>query len=275
MMIFIQSVIFNILFYVWTFIIVISALPALVLGRHWTHRAAKYWGHGVTLLLRLVGIRVEIRGRHHLPLEPVIVASKHQSAWETTMIEALIPEAVIILKKELIMIPLFGRLLLDAGMISIDRSKGRSVIPQMIEGAKRARNQGRSIFIFPEGTRTTAGERGTYRYGTYALYEKTGMKVVPAAHNAGFFWPRRKFLKVPGKIIFEFLPPIEPGLSEKDFMKKLEDSIETASENLIKNFNGTIAKLQVPPLVSEDNCNFPFTKLFWLYLSLVQASSLA
>ncbi|AIL13318.1 hypothetical protein IM40_07140 [Candidatus Paracaedimonas acanthamoebae] len=231
-MIFIRSIIFNILFYVWTFIIVISALPALIVGRHWTHCAARYWGHGVTLLLRLACIQVEIRGRHHLPSEPVIVASKHQSAWETAMIEVFVPEAVIILKKELIMIPLFGRLLLNAGMISIDRSKGRSVIPQMVEGAKRAREQGRSIFIFPEGTRTAAGERGTYRYGTYALYHKTGMKVVPAAHNAGFFWPRRKFLKIPGKIIFEFLPPIEPGLSEKDFMKKLEDSIENASENL-------------------------------------------
>ncbi|MBN9343892.1 MAG: 1-acyl-sn-glycerol-3-phosphate acyltransferase [Holosporales bacterium] len=232
MMIFIQSIIFNILFYIWTFFIVISALPALIVGRHWTHCAARYWGHGVTLLLRIVGIQVEIRGREHLPPEPVIVASKHQSAWETTMIEVLVPQSVIILKKELIMIPLFGRLLLNAGMISIDRSKGRSVIPQMVEGAKRAREQGRSTFIFPEGTRTPAGKRGTYRYGTYALYHNTGMKVVPAAHNAGFFWPRRKFLKVPGKIIFEFLPPIKAGLSEKDFMKRLEDSIENASENL-------------------------------------------
>jgi 1-acyl-sn-glycerol-3-phosphate acyltransferase len=148
------------------------------------------------------------------------------------MIETLVPEAVIILKKELIMIPLFGHLLLRAGMISIDRSKGRTVIPQMIEGAKRAKDQGRSTFIFPEGTRTAAGERGTYRYGTYALYQGTGMKVVPAAHNAGFFWPRRKFLRFPGKIIFEFLPPIEPGLSEKEFLKRLEDTIENASQNL-------------------------------------------
>lgn len=233
MLIPIRSFLFNILFYAWTFLIVLSALPAFLIGRHWIHFIAHHWGRGVTLLLRLACIQVEIRGRHHLPKEPVIVASKHQSAWETTMIEVLVPEAVIILKKELIMIPLFGRLLLKAGMISIDRSKGRSVIPQMVEGAKRAREQGRSTFIFPEGTRTPAGQRGTYRYGTYALYRDTGMKVVPAAHNAGFFWPRRKFLKIPGKIIFEFLPPIEPGLSEKDFMKKLEDSIENASAELI------------------------------------------
>ncbi|MBN9413153.1 MAG: 1-acyl-sn-glycerol-3-phosphate acyltransferase [Candidatus Paracaedimonas acanthamoebae] len=232
MIIFIRSIIFNILFYVWTFIVVVSALPALVIGRQWTHRISRYWGNGVTVLLHLVGIQVEIRGRHYLPSEPAIIASKHQSAWETTMIEIFVPEAVIILKKELIKIPLFGRLLLNTGVISIDRSKGRSVIPQMVEGAKHAKEQGRSLFIFPEGTRTTAGERGTYRYGTYALYHQTGMKVVPAAHNAGFFWPRRKFLKNPGKIIFEFLPPIEPGLSEKDFMKKLEESIESACEIL-------------------------------------------
>lgn len=228
-----RSFLFNILFYTWTVGVVLSALPALLVGRHWTHFIAQYWGKGVTSLLRLVHIQVEIRGHHHLPKEPVIVASKHQSAWETTMIEVLVPEAVIILKKELIMIPLFGRLLLNAGMISIDRSKGRSVIPQMVEGAKRAREQGRSTFIFPEGTRTAAGQRGTYRYGIYALYRDTGMKVVPAAHNAGFFWPRRKFLKIPGKIIFEFLPPIEPGLSEKDFMKELENSIENAATALI------------------------------------------
>jgi 1-acyl-sn-glycerol-3-phosphate acyltransferase len=74
MMIFIRSIIFNILFYIWTFIIVLSAFPALIWGRHWTHRAARSWGYGVTLLLRIVRIQVEIRGHHHLPIEPVIVA---------------------------------------------------------------------------------------------------------------------------------------------------------------------------------------------------------
>ncbi len=232
MMIFIRSIFFNIFFYIWTFLIVLSALPAFIFGRHWVHRASRYWGQGVILLLRLVQIEVEIRGQHHLPQESVIVASKHQSVWETTMIEFLVPDAAIILKRELTMIPLFGQLLIKAEMISIDRSKGRNVIPQMIEGAIRARDQGRSIFIFPEGTRTTPGERGTYRHGAYALYKGTGLKVIPAAHNAGFFWPRRKFLKVPGKIIFEFLPAIEPGLSEQDFMKKLANTIETAADKL-------------------------------------------
>ncbi len=238
MMLFIRSVFFNILFYIWTFFIVLSALPAFIFGRHWVHYAARHWGQGVTHLLRLVQIQVEIRGQHRLPQESVIVASKHQSVWETTMIESLVPDAVIILKRELTMIPLFGHLLVKAGMISIDRSKGRNVIPQMVEGAIHARDQGRSIFIFPEGTRTAAGERGTYRHGAYTLYKGTGLKVVPAAHNAGFFWPRRKFLKVPGKIIFEFLPAIEPGLSEQDFMKRLADTIETASDKLNPLKNG-------------------------------------
>lgn len=232
MIIFISSILFNILFYFWTFLIVISALPAFIFGRHWVHNAARRWGQGVTLLLRLVRIQVEIRGQQHLSSDPVIVASKHQSAWETTMIEFLVPDAVIILKRELTLIPLFGQLLVKAGMISIDRTKGRDVIPQMVKGALDAKEQGRSTFIFPEGTRTAPGERGIYRYGTYALYKGTGMTVIPATHNAGFFWPRRKFSRFPGKIIFEFLPPIEPGLSEKDFLKKLADTIEDASEKL-------------------------------------------
>jgi len=232
LMIYLRSFLFNVFFFLWTFTIVMGATPGLLLGGWYIRFWADMWGRGVNRLLGLVGITVEIRGREHVPSEPVIFASKHQSTWETAMVETLFRNSAIILKRELMYIPFFGWLLWRIGSIHVNRKKGCKVLPQLIKGAKDAVGQRRSILIFPEGTRTKPGTHVPYKQGVLALYQATGVKVIPAAHNAGYLWPRRGFLKKPGRLIFEFLPPIEPGLTGEAFMAKLQSTIEEACDRI-------------------------------------------
>lgn len=234
MMLILRSLVFNICFYLWTAFIVIKAIPGFWSGRRPIHNAAHLWGRGINWFLKhLCHISVEFRGRHYVETGgPVIVAAKHQSTWETTNIEYLVPDCAIILKRELTFIPLFGQLLLKAGMISVHRQKGQSTLPQMVAGARRCLDEGRSLLIFPEGTRRHPDAPPKYRYGIFPIYTALNVPVIPAAHNAGYFWGRRRFLKKPGKIIFEFLPPIEPGLDEKTFFAQLESRIEEACDRI-------------------------------------------
>lgn len=243
---FLRSLAFNIAFFGWTTFIVIRAMPGFFLGRRPILRAANLWGRGVNWLLKvLCRIHVEIRGRDHLPTDrPVIVAAKHQSTWETTNIEYLVPDCAIILKRELTLIPFFGQLLLKSGMISVHRQKGQSILPQIVQGALRCQKEGRSLLIFPEGTRRAPDAPPRYRYGIFPIYQALNVPVIPAAHNAGYFWGRRQFLKRPGTIVLEFLPAIEPGLGEKPFFTALEQRIEDACARLKPIVTGVS---EVPP----------------------------
>lgn len=232
-MIFIRSLVFNILFYIWTILVIVGGLPSFILGRLWIRKAAFIWGVGTNALLHIAQIRVRISGLEHRPQTPFIMAVKHQSLWETTQIERLAPECALISKRELLWIPLFGQLLWKADIIAINRARGQKVLPQLLAGARHFYELGRSILIFPEGTRTQAGTRKRYKYGIYALYKELNVPVVPVAHNAGYFWARRKFLKYPGEIVMEVLPPIPAGLDEKTFMQTLENTIEDACAKMV------------------------------------------
>ncbi|WP_085784414.1 lysophospholipid acyltransferase family protein [Candidatus Nucleicultrix amoebiphila] len=232
-MLFLRSLLFNILFYIWTTFVVCLSLPGFILGRRYTITCSILWGHGTQFLLKYInGITYEIRGRHHIKKGPYIFACKHQSAWDTTMIEVIAPYSAIILKKELTWIPFFGWLLIRCGFIKIDRSKGKSTIPLMVGEGQKNIDKGISIFVFPEGTRRAVDAPPNYRYGIVAMYERLNTPVIPIALNAGYFWPRRRFIKNPGHIIVDILPPINPGLTKTKFLKALELSIETACKNI-------------------------------------------
>jgi 1-acyl-sn-glycerol-3-phosphate acyltransferase len=227
----IRSALFNSLFFIWVGLISITALTAAVFrGYRGITAVAEICGHGVRWLLKhTVGITVEFRGLEHVPKDgKFLVACKHQSAFETMILHNLVKNPTVIMKRELCFIPLFGQVLYFAGSILIDRNRGRSAIEQMLQGARRSLAQNRPVFIFPEGTRSPAGQAGKYRYGIVALYTKLQVPVLPIALNSGYFWPRRGFLKQPGHLIVEILPPILPGLTEAEFHSKLEEVIETA-----------------------------------------------
>ena len=230
-----RSLAFQLFFYLWSAIYCLGVLPAYPFLSPPAMRAvARTWQRTVNAGLRLiVGLSYEVRGRAHLPAAPTIIASKHQSAWETLTFHALIPNVAVGLKEELTRIPVFGWYLLRAGNIKIDRGAGSRAIRSLIEGAKRAAGDGLCVLIFPEGTRRAPGDPPDYKPGVAALYGALRLPVVPVALNSGMFWPRRGFIRYPGRIVVEFLEPIPAGLDRKHFMALLERAIEDATARLV------------------------------------------
>jgi 1-acyl-sn-glycerol-3-phosphate acyltransferase len=162
----------------------------------------------------------------------VIYAAKHQSAWETVVLALLLHTPVFVLKRELLRLPLLGWYFSKAGCIAVDRSAGMRALRKLRDDAVAAAAGGRSILIFPQGTRVAPGVEHRYEIGVFALYEATGLPVVPVALNSGHVWGRNSWVKRPGRIDVEFLAPIEPGLSRRDFMERLETAIETRMAEL-------------------------------------------
>lgn len=230
-----RSFLFNAGLWLWTAAMGIALVPCLLLPRRALIRGGRVWMRGVQALLRsIVGLDYEVRGREHLPREPAICAFKHQSAWETLVILLLFDDAAIALKRELTLIPVFGWYTRHAGMIRIDRAAGPRALRSLIEGARAALGRGSQVVIFPEGTRTAPGTTRPYHPGVAALYLRLGVPVVPVALNSGMFWGRRRFVKKPGRIVVEFLPPILPGLGGDAFMAELERRLEGATERLVR-----------------------------------------
>jgi 1-acyl-sn-glycerol-3-phosphate acyltransferase len=162
---------------------------------------------------------------------PCIIACKHQSLWETFMLPIFFKHFVIVLKKELISVPLFGYYLSRLGSIPLDRSQGLTAIKKLIRLGKAASAQGLHIFIFPEGTRSAPGEQPPLNPGIAALYDTLKLPVVPVALNSGIFWGRRRFFKKPGTITVKFLPAIEPGLDKTTFLETLHRAMNTPLDN--------------------------------------------
>lgn len=233
---YIRSLIFNIAFFSWMiFISFLCIFAGLVRGYKGVNRVGELCSTGVEKLLKwIIGTTTEFRGKEHVPAHgQFLVACKHQSAWETISLHRFVKDPTVVMKKELLYVPVFGLVIKLAGSILIDRKKGKLVLSQMIEGAQKSLKDHRPIFIFPEGTRGAPGKAGRYRRGIFALYEALNVPVLPIALNSGCFWPRRGFLKTKGRLIVEYLPPIMPGLTEKEFMKKLETVLEKASLKLL------------------------------------------
>lgn len=229
-----RSLLFNLAFWPWTAVMVLAALPLLAAPRQWMIALGRFWQRGVqALLAALAGLTYEVRGRERMPATPAIFAFKHQSAWETLVLNILFDDLAIVLKQELTQIPLFGWYLRHAGMIRIDRSGGAKALRRLVEDARAALAQGSAVVIFPEGTRALVGERHPYHPGVAALYRQLDCPVVPVALNSGLFWRRRGFIKRPGRIVLEFLPPIAPGLERKAFMAELEQRLEGATKRLV------------------------------------------
>jgi 1-acyl-sn-glycerol-3-phosphate acyltransferase len=236
----VRAALFNLLFWLWTGLMVLAALPlAPFVTPQGMREVARAWMRGIQLLLRtIVGLDYEVRGLDRLPSGPCIIASKHQSAWETLFFHLIRPDIVIGLKYELTRIPLFGWYLMRARNIRIDRGGAARALRSLIEGAKAAVGRGWSILIFPEGTRRLPGEPPDYKPGVAALYLALGVPVVPVALNSGLFWGRRSFTKRPGRITVEILEPIPPGLERRAFMTELERRIESATDRLIATARG-------------------------------------
>lgn len=231
----VRSLIFNLLFYLNLVLLMVAALPALLLPRRVVVEMSKQWGRNSLWLLRVVcGIDVEWRGLEHIPAGPLLIAAKHQSTWETFALLHLFTDPTFVVKRELMWIPLFGWCSRKAGMIPVDRGAGKSALTAMVTRTRAALLDGRQIVIFPEGTRRPAGAEPKYKSGIVHLYADGVAPCLPVALNSGLFWPRRKFMRYPGTIVVEFLPPIPPGLDRDEFFTRLQDAIEGTTARLLE-----------------------------------------
>ena len=224
-MVYIRSFVFNSAFYVGTAILVVVMGPALMFPPFIARYIAQFWGWLAHKQLYIVGIRQREFGRKHLDKQ-VIYAVKHQSAWETIILSWLLHAPAFVLKVELLRLPIIGLFFVKTGCIPVDRADGMRALRKMRHAALKLAAQGRSMLIFPQGTRVQPGASKPYEVGVFALYESTGLSVVPVALNSGLVWPRNSWLKYPGTVDIHFLEPIQPGLTRKQFMAKLEQRIE-------------------------------------------------
>lgn len=237
-MLFIRSLIFNIYFPIWTALVSVLLSPLLFTNARISAIAGRIWAEGVVIGLHLIcGLKFEIRGKENLPPEPFILASKHQSAWDTAIFLKLLDAPAYILKKELLSIPFFGQFLKTMQMVPIDRSGGTKALKQMQNDVKDRIANKRSVIIFPEGTRTAPGIRIKHQPGIAFLYKDVDAPIIPVALNSGYFWGKGTFPKKPGTIIIEYMPAVDKGLDRKKFTKALEDAIEDKSAELLAEAN--------------------------------------
>jgi 1-acyl-sn-glycerol-3-phosphate acyltransferase len=229
----IGSFLFNVGFYLLSAAMAIVGLPVLALPA-WANAAyARLWVRATLALLRATcRLTHQVRGLENLPADPCIIASKHQSTWETLAFNLVFHDSAFVLKRDLFYIPVVGWMMWRARNIGIDRAAGPSALRSILRDSRHALDAGRPIVIFPEGTRTAVGAEAPYQPGVAALYTQLKVPVVPVALNSGLFWGRRTFIKKSGRIDVEVLPPIAPGLTRAAFMQTLRDRIETATREL-------------------------------------------
>jgi 1-acyl-sn-glycerol-3-phosphate acyltransferase len=199
-------------------------------------RLMRLWALFVMALLRGVcGIGLRVTGAEHLPVDgAALVAAKHQSAFDTVVWFALLPDTAYVLKRELFDVPVWGWLARGAGMIAVDRMAGASAMRHLLRAGKLAAAEGRQMVIFPEGTRVPPGERRPYQPGVAALAAATGLPVIPVATDSGLRWGRRAFHKRPGVITVAVLPPLPAGLRRDALLPLLEEAIEPATLRLLQ-----------------------------------------
>jgi 1-acyl-sn-glycerol-3-phosphate acyltransferase len=186
------------------------ALCTLPLPRLVRYRVISGWSRLVVYLSKIIlGIDWRVEGAEHLPAQPAVILSKHQSAWETMAFQLIFPPQVHVLKRELLWIPFFGWGLALMSPIAIDRSRGVAALRAIARKGQVRLGQGFWVIVFPEGTRVRPGERRPYQLGGAWLAAASGVPVVPVAHNAGLFWPRNAFLKRPGTVTVRIGPAIE------------------------------------------------------------------
>ncbi|WP_321343874.1 lysophospholipid acyltransferase family protein [Breoghania sp.] len=229
-----RSALFNLAFYLYIAVAVFAYLPAFLLPRRVGWPLVVLWARASLWMLRVIaGIKIEVRGRENIPEGGFIVASKHQSAWETFALLTLFPDPTYVLKRELTWLPLFGWYTLKMKMIPVNRGKRSVALLALTNSAREAIDENRQILIFPEGTRRPAGAEPNYKYGIVHLYRELNCPVLPVALNSGLFWPRRTFLRFPGTVVINILPPIQPGLKTDAFIAALKGPLEDATDDLL------------------------------------------
>jgi 1-acyl-sn-glycerol-3-phosphate acyltransferase len=224
-----RSTLFNVFFFATTFVLTMFGTAVRIATPHRALDVARLWARVVVGGLRVIcGIRLQVFGQERLPEGgPMLIASAHQSAFDTFVWLVLVPRCCYVLKQELLRIPLFGPLVQSTGMISVDRTGGASAMRGLLREAERAVREERQIVIFPEGTRAEPGTLLPLQPGVAALAARTGLPVVPVVTDSGLCWGRRAFRKRPGTIHIRLLEPIPAGIRREELMQRLDSALRS------------------------------------------------
>jgi 1-acyl-sn-glycerol-3-phosphate acyltransferase len=226
-MIVLRSALFNVVFFAVTLVLTLVASAARIVAPRRVIGVAILWARTLVAAVRIIcGIRLDVTGLEHIPPGPVLIASRHQSAFDTFVWLTLLPRCCYVFKDELLRIPLFGPLIGATGMIAVDRNAGGAAIRALVRQAERAVREQRQIVIFPEGTRSEPGYPGTLQSGIAALASRTGLPVIPVSTDSGRFWGRRAFRKRPGTIRIVIGSPIPAQTERKALMRALERAMD-------------------------------------------------
>ena len=229
----VRSALFAALFYLWSTAVAVLATPLLLGPPSGMLAMFRFYSRGIVVLLGLFGVRVEVRGREHIPQGAALVAPKHQCMFDVFAQFGVLPATAFVTKKELKWIPWFGWYAQRVGNIFVDREGHSAALKKLVREAKARFGDGRQVVIFPEGTRTEPGAPGDYKPGIAALYREIEVPVHPVATNSGVHWSARGQRIRPGTIVFEYLEPIPPGLKRAEFMRLLSERTESASARLL------------------------------------------
>jgi 1-acyl-sn-glycerol-3-phosphate acyltransferase len=227
----VRSRVFDALLVAWTAMFLPALAVLLVLGRPKgpIRATSRIWAKGILLLLKwMVGLTHVEWGRQNIPTSPCLIVANHQSQWETIAFLTLVPNVAIVAKRELLAIPVMGWFLRHSPMILIDRERGGSAIRHMLSEARKALAQGRPVLIFPEGSRKSVASEIEFKRGIELLYLQLGVTVLPVALDSGRFWGADLPFKNRGAITVSYLPPIEPGLSGSEFIRRAQQAVQGA-----------------------------------------------
>ena len=232
----IRSKLFDVALVLWTALFAPAAVALALCGtpERAVRRTARAWARGTLRLLGwCVGLTYVEEGQENIPTEPCLIIANHQSTWETFAFLALVPDVAIVAKQELLGIPVFGWFLRNAPMILIDRESGTKAVRKMVDESRTALAGGRSVLIFPEGTRRSASAKIEFKRGIEILYTRLGCRVLPVSVNSGHFWAPDRPYKRSGTIWVNYLGTIEPGLGGAEFTRRSQAVLERARRNAL------------------------------------------
>lgn len=218
-----RSLAFDVFLALWTtpFAALIAVFWMLGRPRRLIRKATRVWARGALLGLKyVVGLRYVERGRKHVPSEPCLIVANHQSTWETFAFLVLFPDVAMVAKHELLRIPVFSWFLRHSPMIIVDREEGARALKYMVEQSRAALADGRSVLIFPEGSRKATLDTIAFHRGVELLYTRLGIPVLPVVVNSGNFWGANQPYKRSGTIVVSYLPPIPPNMPSAEFSRK-------------------------------------------------------
>lgn len=224
-----RSAVFDAVFFVWGTVASLTSLVVywLVPSRAALTAVARTWMAGVDRLEPLLlGLKYNLKGKENLPAPPYIVAMQHQSAWETFKLLLWFPEPAIVLKEELLDLPIWGACARRYGAIPVKRSRKLEDMTKFLKESRVMAEAGRPIVLYPQGTRTAPGAPSTYNRGVAALQEELNIPIVPVTLDSGHYWGKNAFLKYAGTINVEIHPPILPGLPREEVMDKIRQLYE-------------------------------------------------